>query len=255
MSTAQHLARIRADERERAWAPRYVGNELAGTRQAADHHRHTATLRRAEADHTSDPTEQARLHREAREADALVAALDQQIASLEEQDSAWLRHRLHTAHTRAEADISRTVVAARHAEPEPRITAEEWLAAPRDAIADEDTHRPVTAGDIDDRPPDIRDTATDDRGDVLTPDLREVAAAEPRQVGEDRVGIQDPATAAANIARARRAIHEIQAREAWEQHAADDERAAQLARWHDNDAHLDDANAVDDAAELADDHS
>lgn len=42
MSDGQHLMRIRAFERQQAWAPRYVANELAGTRQAADQHRHTA---------------------------------------------------------------------------------------------------------------------------------------------------------------------------------------------------------------------
>jgi hypothetical protein len=246
MSSAQHLARIRADERERAWAPRYVANELAGTRQAADHHRHTATLRRAAADHTTDPTEHTRLHREAREADALVTALDEQIVLLEEQDAAWIRHRLHTARTRAEADISRAIVAARDDQPEPRVTADEWLAAHHQATADDDTHRPVTADDIDHRPQ-VRDIPDDDRGDVLAPDLRDVAVAEPRQVGEDRVGVQDPDTGAASITRARRAIHEIQAREAWEQQAADDERAARLGRWS-----SDDHRGADDVETVAD---
>ncbi len=261
MSTAKHLARIRADERERAWAPRYVANELAGTRQAADHHRHTATLRRAEADHIPDPAEHARLHREAREADALVKALDEQIVLLEEQDRAWIRHRLHTAATQAEADISRTVLAARHDDPEPRVTADEWLAAHQQAIAEEDTHRPVTTDDVDDRPVEVRDTTPDARTNVLAPDLRDVAAAEPRQVGEDQVGVQDPDTSAASIARARRAINEIQAREAWEEQAAADERAAQLGRWHDDHnaishGEIGDGDTVDNAedADTFDDH-
>ena len=42
MSDGLHRARIVAWEREQAWGPRYVGNELAGTRQAADRHRQTA---------------------------------------------------------------------------------------------------------------------------------------------------------------------------------------------------------------------
>jgi hypothetical protein len=255
MSTAQHLARIRADERERAWAPRYVGNELAGTRQAADHHRQTATLRRAEADHTDDPAEQTRLHREAREGDALVATLDKQVLLLEEQDRAWIRHRLHTAQTRAEADISRAIVAARHEEPEPRVTADEWLTAHHQATADDDPHRPVTADDIDHRPTEIHDTTNVARGDGVAPDLRDIAAAEPRHTGEDRIGIQDPDTGAANIARARRAIQEIHAREAWEHQAAEDERGIQLSRWHEDDTAHDDADAAaDGVADTFDDH-
>ena len=51
MSTGQLLVRVRAYEREKTWAPAYVANELAGTRQAADRHRHEATVRRAEAEH------------------------------------------------------------------------------------------------------------------------------------------------------------------------------------------------------------
>ena len=44
MSTGQLRVRIRAYEREKNWAPDYVANQLAGTRQAADKHRHDATL-------------------------------------------------------------------------------------------------------------------------------------------------------------------------------------------------------------------
>ena len=123
----------------------------------------------------------------------------------------------------------------------------------QEATADEDADRPVTADDIDDRPTEIRDTADDHHHDPLTPDLRDVAATEPRQTGEDRVGIQDPDTGAANIARARRTIHEIHAREAWEQQATDDERTTQLGHWHDDDqTALDDSDTVDDSAEFAD---
>jgi hypothetical protein len=47
MSDGLHRKRILAWEREKAWGPRYVGNELAGTRQAADQHRRNAVLRDA----------------------------------------------------------------------------------------------------------------------------------------------------------------------------------------------------------------
>lgn len=45
---------VRAWQREQAWGPRYVGHELAGTRQAAAHQHQTAALRRAEP--TRPPT-------------------------------------------------------------------------------------------------------------------------------------------------------------------------------------------------------
>ncbi len=49
MSVGQLRLRVRAYQREQAWAPRYVANELAATHQAAEQHRTTATLRTAEA--------------------------------------------------------------------------------------------------------------------------------------------------------------------------------------------------------------
>jgi hypothetical protein len=77
MTNGAHRQRVRAWQREQTIAPRYVGNELADTRQAATHHHHhTAALRAAEADHTTDPAENAWLQQEAADARALANALD-----------------------------------------------------------------------------------------------------------------------------------------------------------------------------------
>jgi hypothetical protein len=65
--------RVRAHEREAAWAPRYVGNELAGTHQAAATYRQTAALRIAEADSAGG---QERLRAEAAQAHAIADTLD-----------------------------------------------------------------------------------------------------------------------------------------------------------------------------------
>jgi hypothetical protein len=65
LSDAQLRMRVRAWDREQAWGPRYVGHELAGTRQAATHHHQTAALRRASADVATDHADRARLHQEA----------------------------------------------------------------------------------------------------------------------------------------------------------------------------------------------
>ena len=51
-------------------------NELAGTRQAAEHHRQTAALRTRRSRRRATATERARLEREAAEAAALAEALD-----------------------------------------------------------------------------------------------------------------------------------------------------------------------------------
>ena len=44
MSVGQLRVRVRAYEREETWAPDYVANQLAGTREAAAKHRHDATI-------------------------------------------------------------------------------------------------------------------------------------------------------------------------------------------------------------------
>ncbi len=81
MTDGQLRMRVRAYEREKAWAPRYVANELAGTRQAAEA---TARPRRCATPRPSrrDPSERARLQREAAEAAALADVLEQRAADL-----------------------------------------------------------------------------------------------------------------------------------------------------------------------------
>ena len=132
MSDGQLLMRVRAYQREQNWAPPYVANELAGTRQAADRHRATATLRRHAAA-TADPDLRARLEREAAEAEALTGCSTAQAAQLAEADDARAHWYAHTAATRAAADRAQLELAQRRAArgedqtPE-RVTAEEHLA-------------------------------------------------------------------------------------------------------------------------------
>ncbi|NWJ74590.1 hypothetical protein HX744_29425 [Pseudonocardia sp. ICBG1122] len=76
LSNGRLRARVRAYERELAAAPRYVANELAGTRQTAATHQQTAALRRAEADAITDPAQPQRILAEATQAAALAAVLD-----------------------------------------------------------------------------------------------------------------------------------------------------------------------------------
>ncbi|WP_300007459.1 MobF family relaxase [Pseudonocardia sp.] len=239
MSDGQHRARIRAWEREQAWGPRYVGNELAGTCQAAAHHHHTATLRRAEAAGTPDPAEEARLHREAEAAAALAETLDGRAVELQGLDDARGTFLAHTAETRAAADRSRLLLAERHAddaEPEQLVTAEEWLAADQQARAEDDAHRAITEHDLADEP--AADTV--DRGhdgaEVLVPDLRDIAAAEPAQKDEDSVRVPTADETADALTRAGRALAEINARAALDERADVENRAEQLTRWHTDDS-------------------
>ncbi|MFB9744689.1 MobF family relaxase [Pseudonocardia sulfidoxydans] len=262
LSDGQLRMRIRSAARDEMWAPRYVGNELAATHQAADAHRRTATLREAEARSAADPAERARLQREATDAAALVQTLDARAGQLQELDDARARWLAHTAGNRAAADEATLLLADRHAdtEPEQLVTAEEWLAAARDAEAAEDPYRDITEADLADAETDrdvdtaaTIDDVTSDRGEdtvvveTAVADLREVAARESRPTGEDTVRVPSADEVTAALDRAARSLHEIQARELADQQAEDERRAAELARWHTDDAA--DYHAVDDQAD------
>ena len=103
MSTGQLRVRIRAYDREKAWAPDYVADQLAGTRQAADKHRHDATLWDAQAAATTEHDAAARLRDEAAKSAALAEALDDRARQLAEADEARAAWYAHTAETRAAA--------------------------------------------------------------------------------------------------------------------------------------------------------
>ena len=132
---------------------------------AADTHRRNATLRAAEARAETDPARRGEIEREAAEAAALAATLDQHTAALATADQArgtWLAH---TAATRAAADRATAELAACGIDattPDDTVTAAAWLAAHRAAETAEDPHREVadaaeladttTARDRDPRP-------------------------------------------------------------------------------------------------------
>ncbi|MGW4829635.1 MobF family relaxase [Amycolatopsis japonica] len=257
MSDGQLLVRMRAWEREKAWGPEFVGQELAGTHQALDARRRDAAMRRAEADAAADEEERERMLQEAAEADALADTLAARAAELEGADEARALWYAHTAETRAAADRASAEISARNLDttPAPLVTADEWLDVHHEHMADEDVHREVTADhDLTDvtqqRAADV-DTVTtpDDVEDVVAEvdvaDVREVAAAEDPVVESDEVRVPSAEETAGAVEQAQRALREIAARQAAEeQHAEEEAQAAELYRRHTSDAV--------DAAELAD---
>jgi hypothetical protein len=141
MSNGQLRIRVRALHREEAWAPPYVGEELAGTRQAAERERRTATLRMAEADASDNETTREQLRTEAEQAKALAQALDARAAELAIADQARAVWWAHTAETRAAADRAEQELEDRGIDnTDTGPTPEEWL----DTDAAEDEHREVT---------------------------------------------------------------------------------------------------------------
>ncbi|MQA11729.1 MAG: AAA family ATPase, partial [Pseudonocardiaceae bacterium] len=250
MSDGQLRMRVRAEQRENAWAPRYVANELAGSEQAADQYRHTAALRTTEADNATDAGERARLQREADEARALAETLTARITELRNAEQARGEWLAHTAATRAAADRAKAELSARHADDntvDDTVTAEEWLAAHTEAQTAEDPHREITAehelADIDqqrtadlaavDRDKPTHEPQQEAVAETEVADVREVAADEPVGPDEDRVRVPSADETAGTVQRAQRALVEITERTAAD-HAreAEEARAEQLARWH-----------------------
>ena len=250
MSDGQLRVRVRAYQREEAWAPDYVAPDLSGTLQAAQRHRTDAQLRAAEADTETDQTRRAQLHREATESAALADVLDRQAAQLDKADDTRARWYAHTANTRAAEQRARHELAARSIDPDTDdrdTTAEQWLEAHRAEQAVEDQHREITdehdltdlaeARDTDHRAAEPRASA--DAADTDIIDIREhterEAKPEPR-TEHDWTRVPTADQTADSISRAQRALAELEARQAEERrHQAEEDRERQIARWRADD--------------------
>ncbi|GAA4929254.1 conjugative relaxase-like TrwC/TraI family protein [Actinomycetospora succinea] len=279
-SPAGHRVRVRAWEREQAWGPVYVENLLAGTRQAEARHRQTAELRRAEADAApDDASDKDRLAREADHADALADSLDRHGASLEEQSQTYAQWYAATAMTRALAEASTQYLAEQHAadEPEPAVTADEWLALDRAARHEDDEHRDIADVDLTrhddanssaDRPASAGADSADPGEQVqdeaerpkpvdeeplletAIPDIREDAVGPPDGVDQDSLHAAATDEVAVAAARAQLVAAELRDREALEARHEADERAQQLSDWHDDEVEIQEtAGPADDGSD------
>ena len=257
MSDGRLRLRVRAYEREQAWAPPSVTNKLAGTIQAATHHHQTATLRTAEAAATTDQTEQAKLRQEADEYTALAQMLDNDLPTLRELDRIYQEYVDHTATSRSAAERATAELANRGATDttsEPHATADEWLQAHHEAMTREDPFREITEHDVseadvtdaDHTDADLTDAArastdTDEQaaeprsiaGQGWEEDLREVAAREPSSLDEAAVRNYAPDESQDALARARRAMDEMHRRRAADaaREAEDEAQADRVSQW------------------------
>jgi conjugative relaxase-like TrwC/TraI family protein len=244
MSDGRLRLRVRAYEREQAWAPPSVANKLAGTIQAAEHHHQTATLRTAEADAATEPGERAKLLREAHGHTALARMLGNEVPTLRELDQTHQEFVEHTAGSRFAAQRAIAELANRGAtdtDAEPPVTAQEWLQAHHQAMAQEDPYRDITEADLTDDTPATTDTGADTQTDDersaahegWEEDLREVASREPANLDEAEVRAYTPDEAHDAVARARRAVEEMQRRAAADsaREAEDADQAERLSQW------------------------
>ncbi|WP_075333723.1 MobF family relaxase [Pseudonocardia sp. Ae717_Ps2] len=242
LSNGQLRMRVRAYERELAAAPRYVGNELAGTRQAAARYEQDAALRRAEAENAGQQTERERLTVEAEQAAALARTLTERAAELQQVDDARGRWLLHTTQTRLQAELSKAELASRDATDDPadHVTAEEWMTAHLAAQAEDEQHREITEADL------IADRDPADHDDAATHEANLHDAAPRSGASEDVVRVPTADEAADSVAHAGRVLDEIAYRDALdEQDSEQHDRHQQFNQWHYDDQTTKQANAHD----------
>ena len=157
MSEGRLRSRIAAWEREQAWAPRYVADELDAAHEALRTAHTDATVWSARADAATDAHEAEQLRTAATQAQAEGRAnwpsIVEQLQFADDARTAW---RLETAVTRDLAERARHGAGIRGIDldnPADRTTGQEWLDAEQlDRLAG-DADRPITGYDVDEPRP------------------------------------------------------------------------------------------------------
>jgi hypothetical protein len=228
MSEAQHRARIEAWRHEQRWAPAHVDRaETATAREAADAGQDAAMWHARELE---EPAAAAR---------AASNEGWQRHAELDGARDARGRWLAETAVTRDNAERSAEHLRAAGVDPageDDRVTAGEWVAEHERATVEEETHRPVTDADVDDRPREELPAPADEAVETAVPDIRERSE---RHVSEDvDTPAEAPAPDAMDVIRSRAAevAPELDARR-----AAEAERDELERMWHADDQATEDA--------------
>ena len=259
MSDGRLAARVEAFERERVWAPRWVGGEMAATAEQAAQARANATMwdARAHAADTGDKVpmdanERTELARQATEARAEADRLDALHTQLQEVDRARAHWYAHTAATRDNAERATAALDQRgidpHAMPD-RTTAQEWLNAHEQEQADDERTRPVRDVDVVDEREEVA-TAYVDEVETNAADIRDTAEEDSTERRDPYRDVADPDTANQAVIRAQEALTEIEARHRLDElHGLDDTEAEEVAWWaqHPEDE-VDPADRADDDA-------
>jgi hypothetical protein len=219
-------ARVRAWEREQAWAPRYVADQLAASHEAAQRADNDAIVWSHRAEVATDPRERAQLLEAAERAQMEADTARALIPDLEFNDDARASWYVHTAETRERAERAAAALRLRGVDPEAqeeKVSAQEWLDAHRADQAEDEQSRAITETDVDERA--IADSAAigDDAGetdvelDTAVGDIRETAQADPTETVPEkqprRVPLADETADA--VERAHVAAREIAARDTW----------------------------------------
>jgi conjugative relaxase-like TrwC/TraI family protein len=218
MSDGALRNRVAAYDRERVWAPRWVGDELSATAEAENRRRTDAGLWAERAEREDLPeVEREQLRQAAREAEREVAELADKRAQLEEADRARTEWFLHTAKTRDAHERAKAELAARGvslADPGDRVSAEEWMAEEAAARAADDADRVIDEAAVAvDEAYALDDEAVLETGHV---DVRQSAAPDAAEFADTPPVRAVPTSedVRATIDRYRGALLEIEARKA-----------------------------------------
>jgi hypothetical protein len=236
LSNGALRVRVRAYERELAWAPPYVAMDTGGTFRAAEDARCDAALLGLRAGVEDDQAERDRLTQEAAAAQQRADALEQQAAGLLEAGRIRGEWFLGTLETKHHADRAREELTARGIDPDgpdERITPREWLAAHHHDQVAEDPHRVITDADVA-----VDDINTQLDGGHLPgvmvpemplPDIRDTAATSTpvEENTNDWTRVPDMDTTRDALEVAARALEEMEQRRAWEADREAEDRAYQ----------------------------
>jgi conjugative relaxase-like TrwC/TraI family protein len=259
MSTGQLRCRLVAAERDRAWAPKWVGDALSASAERLAKARADAALwsaRAREEVHTAEAV--ADLQAAAESARLEAVELERTVEQLRAADEARGDWFATAAPTMDAGERARVELDHRGIDPvgEPKLSTAAWLEAHRAAMVAEDPHRTVTDGDVDTAPADAgqvleaADTARVDVVETAVPDIREVAVPDPSEhVDPDEPTRRVPTAdeLAETVERARVSALEYAARTVYDaEHEAEDAQTSSddgpaLGRWADehDDAHVD----------------
>ncbi len=248
MSDGALRIRVKAWQREKQWAPRYVDDEMRAVGRELEQHRQTAAILTAQAQAATDNAEREQLLTEA----ALVTARAERLATTEadlavvaEQRAAW---RAEAAITKDHGERAEVELVRRQktiGDESDGVTLEEWLELEDQVTREEDQYRQITEADLmetelaEAMETKLTDTVESDMSDVAEDHHTPLPAGVPTQVEVD-----------AALAEARVAADKIADRHAAEQahresvraQRAEAERAAREAAWRETEA-----QAIEDA--------
>lgn len=151
MSEGRLRALVVAWEREQAWAPRYVADELEAAHDELRCTRTDATVWTARAEAETDPLQADQLRAAAEQAAARAVELEPIVADLELADDIRTAWRLETAITRDRAERARHGAGIRGInldDPGDRVTGDEWLDAHYAEQLAADAERTITEHDL-----------------------------------------------------------------------------------------------------------